>query len=75
MIYNNIKKGILSKNFENKIDLVEVICVFGEFVKKQDVKEFVKVDSLNLVEVLLFRQQIDMLKNQFDDVKDWEFFY
>ena len=40
-IYNNIKKGILSKNSENKIDLAEAIRVFGEPVKKHDVKESV----------------------------------
>jgi hypothetical protein len=74
-IYNNIKKGILSKNSDNKIDLAEAIRVFGEPVKKQDVKEHVKVDSPNSAEVLLLRQQIDMLKNQLDDAKDRESFY
>lgn len=74
-IYNNIKKGILSKNSDNKIDLAEAIRVFGEPVKKQDVKESVKVDSLKSAEVLLLRQQIDMLKNQLDDAKDRESFY
>ena len=74
-IYNNIKKGILSKNSENKIDLAEAIRVFGEPVKKQDVKEPVKIDSLNSAEVLLLRQQIDILKNQLDDAKDRESFY
>ncbi|WP_216938023.1 MULTISPECIES: plasmid replication DNA-binding protein [unclassified Acinetobacter] len=74
-IYNNIKKGILSKNSENKIDLAEAIRVFGEPIKKQDVKESVKVDSPNSAEVLLLRQQIDMLKNQLDDAKDRESFY
>ncbi|NHC05023.1 DNA-binding protein [Acinetobacter sp. 187] len=74
-IYNNIKKGILSKNSDNKIDLSEAIRVFGEPVKKQDVKETVKVDSPNSAEVLLLRQQIDMLKNQLDDAKDRESFY
>ena len=29
-IYNNINKGILSKNSDNKIDLAEAIRVFGE---------------------------------------------
>ena len=74
-IYNNIKKGILSKNSDNKIDLAEAIRVFGEPVKKQDVKEPVKVDSPNSAEVLLLRQQIDMLKNQLSDAKDRESFY
>ena len=74
-IYNNIKKGILSKNSDNKIDLAEAIRVFGEPVKKQDVKESVKVDSPNSAEVLLLRQQIDMLKNQLHDAKDRESFY
>jgi len=74
-IYNNIKKGILSKNSDNKIDLAEAIRVFGEPVKKQDVKESVKVDSPNSAEVLLLRQQIYMLKNQLDDAKDRESFY
>lgn len=74
-IYNNIKKGILSKNSDNKIDLAEAIRVFGEPTKKQDVKDFVKVDSPNSAEVLLLRQQIDMLKNQLDDAKDRESFY
>ncbi|QOW51658.1 DNA-binding protein (plasmid) [Acinetobacter sp. YH12138] len=74
-IYNNIKKGILSKNSENKIDLAEAIRVFGEPVKKQDVKEPVKIDSPNSAEVLLLRQQIDMLKNQLLDAKDRESFY
>jgi predicted DNA-binding protein YlxM (UPF0122 family) len=74
-IYNNIKKGILSKNSENKIDLAEAIRVFGEPVKKQDVKESVKVDSPNSAEVLLLRQQIDILKNQLDDAKYRESFY
>ena len=63
-IYNNIKKGILSKNSDNKIDLAEAIRVFGEPSKKLDVKESVKIDSPNSAEVLLLRQQIDMLKNQ-----------
>ena len=74
-IYNNIKKGILSKNSDNKIDLAEAIRVFGEPIKKQDVKEPVKVDSPNSAEVLLLRQQIDMLKNQLDDAKERESFY
>jgi len=74
-IYNNIKKGILSKNSENKIDLAEAIRVFGEPIKKQDIKESVKIDSPNSAEVLLLRQQIDMLKNQLLDAKDRESFY
>ena len=74
-IYNNIKKGILSKNSDNKIDLAEAIRVFGEPVRKQDVKEPVKIDSPNSAEVLLLRQQIDILKNQLDDAKDRESFY
>ena len=74
-IYNNIKKGILTKNSDNKIDLAEAIRVFGEPVRKQDVKESVKVDSPNSAEVLLLRQQIDMLKNQLDDAKNRESFY
>ncbi len=74
-IYNNIKKGILSKNSDNKIDLAEAIRVFGEPIKKQDVKDPVKVDSPNSAEVLLLRQQIDILKNQLNDAKDRESFY
>ncbi len=74
-IYNNIKKGILSKNSDNKIDLAEAIRVFGEPSKKLDVKESVKIDSPNSAEVLLLRQQIDMLKNQLDDAKERESFY
>ncbi len=42
-IYNNIKKGILSKNSDNKIDLAEAIRVLGEPSKKLDVKESVKI--------------------------------
>lgn len=74
-IYNHINKGILSKNSDNKIDFSEAIRVFGEPVKKQDVKDTVKVDSPNSAEVLLLRQQIDILKNQLDDAKDRESFY
>ena len=74
-IYNHINKGILSKNSDNKIDLAEAIRVFGEPIRKQDVKESVKVDSPNSAEVLLLRQQIDILKNQLDDAKDRESFY
>ena len=74
-IYNQINKGILSKNSDNKIDLAEAIRVFGEPIRKQDVKEPVKVDSPNSAEVLLLRQQIDILKNQLDDAKDRESFY
>ena len=74
-IYNNINKGILSKNSENKIDLAEAIRVFGEPVKKHDVKESVKIDIPNSAEVLLLRQQIDILKNQLDDAKERESFY
>ena len=74
-IYNNINKGILSKNSDNKIDLAEAIRVFGEPARKQDVKEPVKVDSPTSAEVLLLRQQIDILKNQLDDAKDRESFY
>ena len=74
-IYNNINKGILSKNSDNKIDLSEAIRVFGEPAKKQDVKEPVKIDNQSSAEVLLLRQQIDMLKNQLDDAKDRESFY
>ncbi|MDH1802369.1 plasmid replication DNA-binding protein, partial [Acinetobacter johnsonii] len=33
------------------------------------------IDSPNSAEVLLLRQQIDMLKNQLDDAKDRESFY
>ena len=74
-IYNHINKGILSKISDNKIDLAEAIRVFGEPIRKQDVKESVKVDSPNSAEVLLLRQQIDILKNQLDDAKDRESFY
>ncbi|MEN8418596.1 plasmid replication DNA-binding protein [Acinetobacter radioresistens] len=74
-IYNQINKGVLSKNSDNKIDLAEAIRVFGEPIRKQDVKEPVKVDSPNSAEVLLLRQQIDMLKNQLNDAKDRESFY
>ena len=74
-IYNHINKGILSKNSDNKIDLSEAIRVFGEPIKKQDVKESVKIDSPSSAEILLLRQQIDMLKNQLEDAKDRESFY
>ena len=74
-IYNHINKGILSKNSDNKIDFSEAIRVFGEPAKKQDVKESVKIDSQNSTEVLLLRQQIDMLKNQLSDAKERESFY
>ena len=74
-IYNNIKKGNLSKNSDNKIDLAEALRVFGEPVKKQDVKDSVKIDSPSSTEVVLLRQQIDMLKNQVSDAKEREMFY
>ena len=74
-IYNHINKGILSKNSDNKIDLSEAIRVFGEPKRKQDVKDSVKVDNQNSAEVLLLRQQIDILKNQLDDAKGRESFY
>ena len=74
-IYNHINKGILSKNSDNKIDFSEAIRVFGEPAKKPDVKEPVKIDSPSSAEVLLLRQQIDMLKNQLSDAKDRESFY
>jgi len=74
-IYNHINKGILSKNSDNKVDIAEAIRVFGEPSQKQDVKEPVKIDSPNSAEVLLLRQQIDMLKNQLSDAKDRESFY
>lgn len=74
-IYNHINKGILSKNSDNKIDFSEAIRVFGEPTKKQDVKESVKIDSPSSAEVLLLRQQVDMLKNQLSDAKERESFY
>ena len=74
-IYNHINKGILSKNSDNKIDLSEAIRVFGEPARKQDVKDSVKIDNQNSAEVLLLRQQIDILKNQLDDAKGRESFY
>lgn len=74
-IYNHINKGILSKNSDNKIDFSEAIRVFGEPAKKQDVKDPVNIDSPNSAEVLLLRQQIDILKNQLNDAKDRESFY
>lgn len=74
-IYNNINRGILSKNSDNKIDLSEAIRVFGEPVKKGNVKEDVKIDKIESAEVLLLRQQVDMLKNQLDDAKGRESFY
>ena len=74
-IYNHINKGILSKNSDNKFDFSEAIRVFGEPSKRIDVKDPVKIDSPNSAEVLLLRQQIDILKNQLDDAKDRESFY
>ena len=74
-IYNHINKGILSKNSDNKIDFSEAIRVFGEPSKKSNVKDPVKIDSPNSAEVLLLRQQIDMLKNQVSDAKEREVFY
>ena len=74
-IYNNINKGILSKNSDNKIDVSEAIRVFGEPVRNKDVKDSVKIDSPSSAEVVLLRQQIDMLKNQVFDAKEREVFY
>lgn len=74
-IYNHINRGILSKNSDNKIDLSEAIRVFGEPIKKGNVKENVKIDKIQSAEVLLLRQQVDMLKNQLDDAKGRESFY
>lgn len=74
-IYNHINRGILSKNSDNKIDLSEAIRVFGEPIKKGNVKENVKIDKIESAEVLLLRQQVDMLKNQLDDAKGRESFY
>ncbi|WP_237412201.1 plasmid replication DNA-binding protein [Acinetobacter nectaris] len=74
-IYNNINRGILSKNSDNKIDLSEAIRVFGEPIKKGNVKADVKIDKIESAEVLLLRQQVDMLKNQLDDAKGRESFY
>lgn len=74
-VYNHINKGILSKNSDNKIDFSEAIRVFGEPTKKQDVKESVKIDNPSSAEVLLLRQQVDMLKNQLSDAKERESFY
>jgi predicted DNA-binding protein YlxM (UPF0122 family) len=74
-IYNNINKGILSKNSDNKIDLSEAIRILGEPIKKQSIKENVKLDSPKSSEFLLLRQQIDMLKSQLNDAKDRESFY
>lgn len=74
-IYNNINRGILSKNSDNKIDLSEAIRVFGEPIKKGNVKEDVKIDKIESAEVLLLRQQVDMLKNQLNDAKGRESFY
>lgn len=74
-IYNHINRGILSKNSDNKIDLSEAIRVFGEPIKKGNVKEDVKIDKIESAEVLLLRQQVDMLKNQLDDAKGREYFY
>lgn len=74
-IYNHINKGILSKNSENKIDFSEAIRVFGEPNKKLNVKESVKLDSPVSTELLLLRQQIDILKNQLFDAKERESFY
>ncbi|MFW1860091.1 plasmid replication DNA-binding protein [Acinetobacter defluvii] len=74
-IYNHINKGILSKNSENKIDFSEAIRVFGEPNKKLNVKESVKIDSPVSTELLLLRQQIDILKNQLSDAKERESFY
>ena len=74
-IYNNINKGILSKNSDNKIDVSEAIRVFGEPVRNKDVKDSVKIESPSSAEVVLLRQQIDMLKNQVFDAKEREVFY
>ena len=74
-IYNQINKGILSKNSAGKIDFAEAIRVFGEPNKKSDVKESVKLDSQESAENLLLRQQIDMLKSQLSDARDRESFY
>lgn len=74
-IYNNINRGILSKNSDNKIDLSEAIRVFGEPIKKGNVKEDVKIDKIESAAVLLLRQQVDMLKNQLNDAKGRESFY
>lgn len=74
-IYNQINKGILSKNSDGKIDFSEAIRVFGEPNKKSDVKESVKLDSQESAENLLLRQQIDMLKSQLSDARDRESFY
>jgi hypothetical protein len=74
-IYNNISKGILSKNSDGKVDLSEAIRVFGEPNKKSNVKEYVKIDSQESAENLLLRQQIDMLKSQLSDAKERESFY
>ena len=55
--------------------MAEAIRVVGEPTKKEGVKEPVKIDSPNSAEILLLRQQIDMLKNQVSDAKEREVFY
>ena len=64
-IYNNIKKGILSKNSENKIDLAEAIRVFGEPQNKNvTVNQSKSTDSQNLTEIDMLKRQVDMLERQ-----------
>ena len=47
-IYNQINKGNLSKNSDNKIDLSEAIRVFGEPKKKQGLPPLMSYNTYHL---------------------------
>ncbi|MGR2923135.1 plasmid replication DNA-binding protein [Acinetobacter sp. 1125_18A] len=64
-IYAHINKGNLSKGSDGLIDFSEALRVFGEPQNKaNNVNQSQSVNSQNLTEVDLLKQQVDMLERQ-----------
>lgn len=64
-IYAHINKGNLSKGSDGLIDFSEALRVFGEPQNKEsNVNQSQSVNSQNLTEVDLLKQQVDILERQ-----------
>lgn len=69
-IYKALKKGTLSKDSDGKVDVSDIIRVFGE---RQPERQSEQSETLENALVKELRQQISSLQHQLSDSRDREF--
>lgn len=68
-VYNHIKKGKLSRLQNGKVDISEVVRVYGEPKETQTRQE---IDTVDSQEKALLLEKIRLLESQLDDARERE---